>query len=102
MATENPSDAQVSTSSGTFAEHYVLGPHLGSGSFGLVYKCYLKSDTKKEFAVKTIKKTDSLSKDDIDSVYREIKILQCLSGVKHMVQLQDFFDDPQYYMIVLE
>ncbi|QDZ24092.1 calcium-dependent protein kinase [Chloropicon primus] len=89
-------------SSGSFVEHYVLGPHLGSGSFGLVYKCFLKSDPSKAYAVKTIKKTDSLSQEDIESVYRETKILKCLKGVNHVVQLKDFFDDPSYFMIVLE
>lgn len=89
-------------SSGTFQDHYILGAHLGSGSFGLVYKCFLKGDPSKELAVKTTKKTDSLSSEDIESVYREIKILKCLEGVNHVVQLRDFFDDSSYYMIVLE
>ena len=95
-------DAAELTSSGTFQDHYILGPHLGSGSFGLVYKCFLKTDPTRAFAVKTIKKTDSLSEEDIQSVYREIKILRCLEGVNHVVQLKDFFDDKSYYMIVLE
>ena len=89
-------------SSGTLQDHYILGAHLGSGSFGLVYKCFLKGDPSKELAVKTIKKTDSLSSEDIESVYREIKILKCLEGVNHVVQLRDFFDDSSYYMMVLE
>lgn len=92
----------IVTKSGVFADHYVLGPHLGSGSFGLVYKCFLKQDPSTEYAVKTIKKTDSLSKDEVASVFREIEILSCLKGVNHVVQLQDFFDDPSYYMIVLD
>ena len=98
----NNLDLEVSTSPGCFHDRYVLGPHLGSGSFGLVYKCFLKTDPTVELAVKTIKKTDSLRPEDIASVYREIKILQCLEGVNRVVQLLDFFDDPQYYMIVLE
>ena len=95
-------EAEGLKSSGSFQDHYVLGPHLGSGSFGLVYKCFLKSDPSQELAVKTIKKSDSLSAEDIESVYREIKILRCLGGVSHVVQLRDFFDDESYYMIVLE
>ncbi len=91
-----------STKPGVFADHYVLGPHLGSGSFGLVYKCFMKEDPSRQYAVKTIKKTDSLSPDDIETVFREVDILRCLDGVNHVVQLVDFFDDENYYMIILE
>ena len=86
----------------SFEEEYTLGKLLGRGGFGQVYRCSLKAEPNVEYAVKVIVKTPDLSASTIEDVFQEIRILKSLSGVRHVVQIIDFFDDEDAYKIVLE
>eukprot|EP00253_Pinus_taeda_P015346 PITA_15346 len=74
---------------------YDFGLELGRGKFGLVRICKRKA-TGKELACKTIsKKTE-------ENVYKEIEIMQHLSGHPNVVTLQAVYEDAESLHLVME
>lgn len=79
---------------------YDIKEKLGSGSFGEV-KRVVKKDTKKEYAVKIIKKSLIQEQADLDLIYEEVEILQ---KIKHenCVSLFDLYETKTKLYMVLE
>ena len=69
------------------------------GAFSTVYKV-INKETNVSYAVKQIIKK-KLSKEDEVGLQQEVEILQSMDH-KHIVKFIDFFDEPDYYYVVLE
>ena len=98
---------------------YVTDTRLRSGSYGTVYTCHYKGETQQEqknnnattthnnnnknkpteYAVKIIDRTKIKKKDD-EGTLREVRILQEFIGVPNIIQLLDFFIEPERYLVV--
>lgn len=82
----------------TFDDHYELECGIGSGSFGLVYRCKHK-DSGEEFAVKVIDRK-KLSERKHKIVIREVSILRSCFDLENIVRLVDFFrSDDSFYVV---
>jgi calcium/calmodulin-dependent protein kinase I len=95
----------VATKSQPFADLYNQEKRLRSGSYGTVYTCRCKRKPEITYAVKIIERS-KLKNKDVDSIFREVKILLELTQSSsddaplHVVQLIDFFIEPsQMYMV---
>jgi serine/threonine protein kinase len=85
----------------TFRDRYELVTKIRKGSFATVWECQHK-ETKEKFAVKVIKRT-GLSSDDDEAVLNEVTIMQSLSAHgKYVVQLCDFYEETDYFFLVME
>eukprot|EP00253_Pinus_taeda_P018552 PITA_18552 len=76
-------------------QDYDLGLELGRGRFGLVRMCKSKA-TGEELACKTLPKKTELN------VYKEIEIMQHLSGHPKVVTLQAVYEDEKSLHLVME
>lgn len=85
----------------TFRDRYELVTKIRKGSFATVWECQHKI-TKEKFAVKVIKR-EGLSADDDEAVLNEVTIMQSLSRHgKYVVQLCDFYEEKEYFFLVME
>jgi serine/threonine protein kinase len=85
----------------TFRDRYELVNKLRKGSFATVWECQHKV-TKERFAVKVVRRA-GLSTDDDEAVLNEVTIMQSLSRRgKYVVQLCDFYEEKEYFFIVME
>uniref|UniRef100_A0A023F7A7 Serine/threonine-protein kinase ULK3 n=1 Tax=Triatoma infestans TaxID=30076 RepID=A0A023F7A7_TRIIF len=80
-------------------EGFIITDKLGTGSYASVYKAYDKVSNK-EVAVKCIDKRE-VTKNQADSIIREIQILKMLEH-PYVAKMIDFFWDDRYVYIVLE
>lgn len=92
-----------------FSYKYMLGPAIGSGSYGTVYQASRKlqdgtlSSTK--YACKIISTYKKEAKKNLNYqklVYNETQSLQRLSGLPHIIRFFDFLQDEDNYYIVTE
>lgn len=83
----------------TFSDVYDLKKKLRKGSFATVWECEHKS-TKEVYAVKIIKR-DGLKPSEDEAVMNEVAILQSLLH-RHIVQLVDFYEENDYFFLVME
>ncbi len=84
---------------------YIVGPKLGSGTFGQVYAGIRRKDTK-EVALKYIpnrhiKHWVSESDSKETRMPREVQMLTTLEGTKGVVELVDYMDLHYGYMIIM-
>ena len=85
----------------SFQDRYELITKIRKGSFATVWKCQHKI-TKENFAVKVIKRK-GLSSDDDEAVLNEVTIMQSLGRHgKYVVQLCDFYEEKDYFFMVME
>lgn len=85
----------------TFRDRYELVTKLRKGSFATVWECQHKV-TKEKFACKVIKR-EGLSATDDEAVLNEVTIMQSLSRHgKYVVQLCDFYEEKDYFFLVME
>eukprot|EP00977_Amphora_coffeiformis_P016543 scaffold5141_cov169-Amphora_coffeaeformis.AAC.10 len=112
-----------------YEDVYTTDKRLRSGSYGTVYTCHHKGDppppppameivasgdnndnnggaaaeatatTTAVYAVKIIDRKKLKKKDD-EGVFREVKILQEMIGVPNIIQLMDFFAEPERLFVV--
>ncbi|KAF4315845.1 hypothetical protein G195_010655 [Phytophthora kernoviae 00238/432] len=82
-----------------FADEYTLGKELGSGTFSVVREATHKT-TGERFAIKCIKRAQ-LSKDDLEALVAEVKILREMQHA-HIVKLFDVFQEERYFFLVTE
>jgi serine/threonine protein kinase len=82
-----------------FEDVYELGRKIHSGSFAVVNECLHKKWNQK-YAVKIIKRTGSKALSD-EAVLHEVAIMNHLDH-PHIVNVVDFFEEPDYYFIVME
>ena len=82
-----------------FEDVYELGNKIHNGSFAVVKECLHKKWNQK-YAVKIIKRVGSKSLID-EAVLHEVAIMNHLDH-PHIVNVVDFFEEPEYYFIVME
>jgi calcium/calmodulin-dependent protein kinase I len=82
-----------------FEHVYELGRKIHSGTFAIVKECLHKNWNQK-YAVKIIKRVGSGSLSD-EAVLHEVAIMNHLDH-PHIVNVVDFFEEPDYYFIVME
>mmetsp|Transcript_18584 Transcript_18584/g.43057 ORF Transcript_18584/g.43057 Transcript_18584/m.43057 type:complete len:518 (+) Transcript_18584:19-1572(+) len=83
----------------TFKDVYELVKKLRKGSFATVWECAHKQ-TKEILAVKVIRR-EGLKHSEDEGVMNEVAILQSLVH-KHIVQLVDFYEEEDYFYLVME
>lgn len=89
---------------GSFEELYSLDKVIGNGGFGVVYSGKRISDNKL-VAVKHISKTRVKEKVEINNstqIPMEVKLLMMSHGVPGVIQILDYFERPDSYIIVME
>ncbi|KAI5077774.1 hypothetical protein GOP47_0007598 [Adiantum capillus-veneris] len=82
-------------------ETYTLGQELGRGQFGITRACIHKA-TGQRLACKSISKRKLTSKDDVDDVRREVRVMKYLSGHPNIVELKATYEDRQSVHLVME
>lgn len=99
VATMTPSEITKNHPKLTFRDVYDLVKKLRKGSFATVWECHHKT-TNDIFAVKIIKRAGLKPSED-EAVMNEVAILQSMVH-KHIVQLVDFYEEPDYFFLVME
>jgi len=85
-----------------FGRKYKLDDkELGTGAFSTVVLATSKAEGAQKVAVKCIRKTPDLKKEDVDSLHEEVAVLR---SVEHpnIVKLHDFFEEKKMYYMVIE
>jgi calcium/calmodulin-dependent protein kinase I len=77
-----------------------LGEKIHRGSFAVVKQCYHK-DWKQKYAVKIIQRGGSKKTLSDEAVLHEVAIMNQLDH-PHIVKVVDFFEEDDYYYIVME
>lgn len=96
---EDAREAKKQTIHLSFRDVYELKKKLRSGSFATVWECVHK-ETQNVYAVKVVNR-ESLKPVDDEAVMNEVAILQSLT-YKHIVPLLDFFEERDYFFIVMD
>jgi len=88
------------SSSGTpFNELYKVGTELGKGAFSVVKRA-VHREQGTEYAIKTISRNNIGKEDDV-AILGEVNILREFDH-PNVVTLYDFFQEPDYYYLVIE
>jgi calcium/calmodulin-dependent protein kinase I len=82
-----------------FRDVYDLTKKVRTGSFATVWECVHK-ETQQVYAVKVINR-EGLKPSDDEAVMNEVAILQSLAN-RHVVQLLDFFEEKEYFFMVMD
>ena len=81
---------------------YLLTQVLGEGTFAKVYQGMHKT-TQKQYAVKVLQKAELVKQEKgKELLFREINVMQCLKGHKHIVELKEIMQTGQNIYIVME
>jgi serine/threonine protein kinase len=99
IATDEWDDQKMPKIGDTAKDVYQLGKKIHSGSFAVVKECLHKKWNQK-YAVKIIKRAGSKSLSD-EAVLHEVAIMNHLDH-PHIVNVVDFFEEPDYFFIVME
>lgn len=83
----------------SFRDVYELKNKLRKGSFATVWQC-VHNETQDVYAVKIIKR-EGLKPSDDEAVMNEVAIMQSLVH-KHIVQLVDFYEEKDYFFLVMD
>ena len=83
-----------------FEEVYELGEKIHRGSFAVVKQCYHK-EWKQKYAVKIIQRGGEKKTLSDEAVLHEVAIMNQLDH-PHIVKVVDFFEESDYYYIVME
>lgn len=73
---------------------------LGKGNFSTVYSGRAVKGGSRDYAIKCIPK-ETMSHDDVLAIFDEVAILQQLNH-PHIIQLYDFFEENNYFFLVME
>ncbi len=84
---------------GAFGEKYKLTKILGKGAFSTVREG-IHRQTEESFAVKCVSKSQ-MSDDDREALLDEVDILRAMKH-KGIIKLYDFYDEDNFYYLVLE
>ena len=82
-----------------FGDFYRMGDFIAEGSFGKVFKGYHR-DTGRMVAVKQISKA-KMEERELEVQTNEIELLKVIDH-PNVVQLIDYFEDPQNIYLILE
>lgn len=83
-----------------FHDSYNLTRKIRKGSYATVWECVSK-DKNQVYAVKIIMRQGLDPKDD-EAVLNEASMMQCLRNNRYVVELVDFFEETDYFYIVME
>ena len=83
-----------------FHNSYELKHKLRKGSYATVWECTHKHSGE-TLAVKIILRK-GLDPTDDEAVLNEVSMMQCLRENPHVVQLKDFYEEPDYFYLVME
>jgi len=84
-----------------FADRYELKKQLRKGSYAIVWECVLKQTPEQKLACKVIQRKGLKPKDD-EAVLNEVAVMQSLHGNRYVVQLLDFYEEEDYFYMVME
>lgn len=84
-----------------FEKKYKLGVRLGAGQFAEVFEGELIADPTKKYAVKIIPKAKLQSKEDIEGLDMEIRILKEID-FHGIIKLYDVYETPKEWYLVTE
>jgi len=84
---------------GEFGTQYSLTAKIAKGNYGAVWIANPISDVEKEYAVKVIDRS-KLKEQDVQAVFREVKIMEELKKNPHVISIVDFVVEPRYLYIV--
>ena len=113
VATSNGSAASIPTSDSIvmsklpktkFADRYELKKQLRKGSYAVVWECVLRGEGRADnvkLACKVIQRKGLRPMDD-EAVLNEVAVMQSLHGNKYVVQLLDFYEEEEYFYLVME
>jgi serine/threonine protein kinase len=94
-------DALWSPAKIKFDDEYEVKRKIRKGSCATVYECEHKA-TKETFAVKIIRRAKLRASED-EFVMNEVSIMQSLSQYgKYIVQLLDFYEEEEYFYLVMD
>jgi calcium/calmodulin-dependent protein kinase I len=82
-----------------FQALYKMKEQIGKGSYGTVWTAWSVSEPEKVYAVKVIDRS-KLKKKDVDSVFREVEILNELQDLPHVIPLIEFVQDLKSLYVV--
>ncbi|XP_062091827.1 calcium-dependent protein kinase 2-like [Humulus lupulus] len=91
----------LQTKTGDFNDFYTCGRQLGAGEFGRTFLC-VEKETGKEYAVKSIEKSNIISDVDAEYVRREIQIMHHLAGQPNMISIKEAYEDADEVCVVME
>jgi serine/threonine protein kinase len=84
-----------------FDDEYEVTRKIRKGSCATVYECHHKG-TQEVFAVKIIRRAKIKASED-EFVLNEVSIMQSLSPYgEYVVQLLDFYEEPDYFYLVMD
>jgi len=92
-------DKKLTAPKPRFHDVYDLKTKIRKGSFATVWECERK-DTGEKFAVKIIKR-EGLKASDDEAVMNEVAVVRSLKH-ENIVQFVDFFEEPDYFFLVME
>ena len=84
-----------------FGDRYELRRQLRKGSNATVWECVRKGNDSEVFAVKVIQREGLQPKDD-EAVLNEVAMMQALRGNDYVVQILEFFEEKEYFYLVME
>ena len=79
---------------------YKLDKKLGEGSFGTVFRATSIQEPDLAYAIKQIKKPTH-SKQDLNSLYREINIMQTVDH-PYIIKYYETYEEKEYIYLVME
>lgn len=102
--TENDEPNQVEsekqpTNEGQFKDLYVMHEEVAKGGYGVVWKASPVSNNEEVYAVKVIDRK-RLKEKDVQSVFREVEIMQELREMPHVVTIVDFIVETENLYVV--
>ncbi|XP_072986209.1 phosphoenolpyruvate carboxylase kinase 2-like [Typha latifolia] len=81
---------------------YEIGPEIGRGRFGVVYRCTSRS-TGEAFALKSVDKSRLADAVDRDGAALEAKVTQlAAAGNPNVIQIHDAYEDADWIHLVME
>ena len=79
---------------------YYLKETIGKGTFSKV-KLGINKNTKEKVAIKLLKKSKIIEKDDLERIIREMSIYKIISH-ENVIEVYDMFETNDYYMIIMK
>ena len=83
-----------------FDDNYERVRLIRKGSHAAVWEC-MHRVTKERFAVKIVDRSGLANKDD-EAVLNEVAMMQSLAGNRYVVQILDFYEEDDFFYLVLE
>ena len=80
--------------------NYKIKQVIGEGTFSKV-KLGINKITKEKVAIKILEKSKIIEKDDLERIFREMKIIKQLNH-ENIVKVYDVFENNEYYFIIMD